>query len=184
MNPAHHDGIDERTASGSKLNAIAGGYSRRGPGVTAGQHDCGDERNGEETKRHNAPSISRSWSRPSRSSSLLIRNSSASIFRPQLRSPEHIRLRLTEQYTGERGDSPCGSDTCGLERNGSPVSSQSKLVRMVFNKGEALDQIGPRSKLPIPYKCLKELAGTTRLELATSAVTGQRSNQLNYVPTC
>jgi len=88
---AHHDGIDERTASGSKLNAIAGGYSRRGPGVTAGQHDCGDERNGEETKRHNAPSISRSWSRPSRSSSLLIRNSSASIFRPQLRSPEHIR---------------------------------------------------------------------------------------------
>jgi len=29
----------------------------------------------------------------------------------------------------------------------------------------------------------KEVAGTTRLELATSAVTGQRSNQLNYVPT-
>jgi hypothetical protein len=28
----------------------------------------------------------------------------------------------------------------------------------------------------------KKLAGTTRLELATSAVTGQRSNQLNYVP--
>ena len=28
------------------------------------------------------------------------------------------------------------------------------------------------------------MAGTTRLELATSAVTGQRSNQLNYVPTC
>src|SRR5689334_17627419 len=31
------------------------------------------------------------------------------------------------------------------------------------------------------YKLLK-LAGTTRLELATSAVSGQRSNQLNYVP--
>ena len=30
--------------------------------------------------------------------------------------------------------------------------------------------------------CLKRMAGTTRLELATSAVTGQRSNQLNYVP--
>src|ERR1035437_5309845 len=28
----------------------------------------------------------------------------------------------------------------------------------------------------------KRIAGTTRLELATSAVTGQRSNQLNYVP--
>ena len=26
------------------------------------------------------------------------------------------------------------------------------------------------------------MAGTTRLELATSAVTGQRSNRLNYVP--
>jgi hypothetical protein len=32
------------------------------------------------------------------------------------------------------------------------------------------------------YCLLKKLAGTTRLELATSAVTGQRSNQLNYVP--
>ena len=31
-------------------------------------------------------------------------------------------------------------------------------------------------------KCFRKLAGTTRLELATSAVTGQRSNQLNYVP--
>jgi hypothetical protein len=31
---------------------------------------------------------------------------------------------------------------------------------------------------------LERMAGTTRLELATSAVTGQRSNQLNYVPTC
>ena len=34
----------------------------------------------------------------------------------------------------------------------------------------------------IPSKYMKEMAGTTRLELATSAVTGQRSNQLNYVP--
>ena len=32
------------------------------------------------------------------------------------------------------------------------------------------------------YRWLEEMAGTTRLELATSAVTGQRSNQLNYVP--
>ena len=34
----------------------------------------------------------------------------------------------------------------------------------------------------IPSNSLKGMAGTTRLELATSAVTGQRSNQLNYVP--
>ena len=31
-------------------------------------------------------------------------------------------------------------------------------------------------------KSLKNMAGTTGLEPATSAVTGQRSNQLNYVP--
>jgi hypothetical protein len=32
-------------------------------------------------------------------------------------------------------------------------------------------------------RTVERMAGTTRLELATSAVTGQRSNQLNYVPT-
>jgi hypothetical protein len=32
------------------------------------------------------------------------------------------------------------------------------------------------------YKPLKGMAGTTGLEPAASAVTGQRSNQLNYVP--
>ncbi len=32
-------------------------------------------------------------------------------------------------------------------------------------------------------KPLKTMAGTTGLEPAASAVTGQRSNQLNYVPT-
>jgi hypothetical protein len=39
-----------------------------------------------------------------------------------------------------------------------------------------------RLREPGPTKSLKNMAGTTRLELATSAVTGQRSNQLNYVP--
>jgi hypothetical protein len=37
-------------------------------------------------------------------------------------------------------------------------------------------------KVPI-CKPLKRMAGTTGLEPAASAVTGQRSNQLNYVPT-
>ena len=40
-------------------------------------------------------------------------------------------------------------------------------------------RMGPFS----PRKCLKRMAGTTGLEPAASAVTGQRSNQLNYVPT-
>ena len=35
----------------------------------------------------------------------------------------------------------------------------------------------------IPSNRLKRMAGTTGLEPAASAVTGQRSNQLNYVPT-
>ena len=34
----------------------------------------------------------------------------------------------------------------------------------------------------VPAKLLKAMAGTTGLEPAASAVTGQRSNQLNYVP--
>jgi hypothetical protein len=34
----------------------------------------------------------------------------------------------------------------------------------------------------LPIELLKRMAGTTGLEPATSAVTGQRSNQLNYVP--
>ncbi len=35
----------------------------------------------------------------------------------------------------------------------------------------------------IPSNSFKGMAGTTGLEPAASAVTGQRSNQLNYVPT-
>src|ERR1700676_383426 len=34
----------------------------------------------------------------------------------------------------------------------------------------------------VELSLLERMAGTTRLELATSAVTEQRSNQLNYVP--
>ena len=40
----------------------------------------------------------------------------------------------------------------------------------------------PRENGALLVSSLKRMAGTTRLELATSAVTGQRSNQLNYVP--
>ena len=36
----------------------------------------------------------------------------------------------------------------------------------------------------IPSNLLKRMAGTTGLEPAASAVTGQRSNQLNYDPAC
>jgi hypothetical protein len=42
-------------------------------------------------------------------------------------------------------------------------------------------ELTPQSEIRI-RAIEEEMAGTTRLELATSAVTGQRSNQLNYVP--
>ena len=35
-----------------------------------------------------------------------------------------------------------------------------------------------------PTKCQAKMAGVTRLELATSGVTGQRSNRLSYTPWC
>src|SRR5216684_4310790 len=46
-----------------------------------------------------------------------------------------------------------------------------------------LDPNGPRSVFGVLCKPFKRMAGTTGLEPAASAVTGQRSNQLNYVPT-
>ena len=48
-----------------------------------------------------------------------------------------------------------------------------------------MSPICPPSKkegLPMTGNPLKDLAGLTRLELATSDVTGRRSNQLNYSP--
>ena len=45
-----------------------------------------------------------------------------------------------------------------------------------------LDPNRPRLFLRVLRKPFKRMAGTTGLEPATSAVTGQRSNQLNYVP--
>jgi hypothetical protein len=46
-----------------------------------------------------------------------------------------------------------------------------------------MDPNGPRLFLVGLRKPFKRMAGTTGLEPAASAVTGQRSNQLNYVPT-
>jgi hypothetical protein len=45
-----------------------------------------------------------------------------------------------------------------------------------------MDAFGRFAKTSVCRKCLKRMAGTTGLEPAASAVTGQRSNQLNYVP--
>ena len=55
-------------------------------------------------------------------------------------------------------------------------------MRGIWRLARNLYLFVPTRKFFHRRKCLKEMAGTTRLELATSAVTGQRSNQLNYVP--
>jgi hypothetical protein len=57
---------------------------------------------------------------------------------------------------------------------------------MMLNKGRSTGLTGPNwtiTQIANSLQVFERMAGTTRLELATSAVTGQRSNQLNYVPT-
>ena len=56
---------------------------------------------------------------------------------------------------------------------------------MLIGRGckSLLDPNGPRLFFGVLCKPFKRMAGTTGLEPAASAVTGQRSNQLNYVPT-
>ena len=56
---------------------------------------------------------------------------------------------------------------------------------MAYNKKEA-GLMGPNwtvTEIANSLQAPERMAGTTGLEPAASAVTGQRSNQLNYVPT-
>ena len=72
--------------------------------------------------------------------------------------------------------------------------AQNKVMKMILrvreDKQERLEHenlllvlLVPMLFLPLSRKLLRRMAGTTGLEPAASAVTGQRSNQLNYVPT-
>ena len=62
---------------------------------------------------------------------------------------------------------------------GKPAGA-SKLARLAFRRRKGIGLSGhDRNCLQV----LRGMAGTTGLEPAASAVTGQRSNQLNYVPT-
>ena len=60
-----------------------------------------------------------------------------------------------------------------------PTPAQQKAQRavpsLVFSADATAD-------VEFSLTVLEKMAGTTGLEPATSAVTGQRSNQLNYVP--
>jgi hypothetical protein len=55
-------------------------------------------------------------------------------------------------------------------------------MRTLSRHGHQMDTMSTPWREAIPGKSLRGMAGTTGLEPATSAVTGQRSNQLNYVP--
>jgi hypothetical protein len=59
-----------------------------------------------------------------------------------------------------------------------------QLGKQNFSEGHNQGTVAPESvqRGAEPFSHLKRMAGTTGLEPATSAVTGQRSNQLNYVP--
>ena len=56
-----------------------------------------------------------------------------------------------------------------------------KVLRLPSNDRWTFLDVFPQHTISDKY--LKGMAGTTGLEPAASAVTGQRSNQLNYVPT-
>ena len=70
------------------------------------------------------------------------------------------------------------SRCAGLQagRPGAPASRPAVQVRRP--PGRAVQVRRPPGRLHLP----EEVAGPTRLELATSGVTGRRSNQLNYDP--
>ncbi len=53
------------------------------------------------------------------------------------------------------------------------------LPQSITGKKQEIDH---SLRFPVCSSSLKRMAGPTRLELATSGVTGRRSNQLNYDP--
>ena len=65
----------------------------------------------------------------------------------------------------------------------SQAVSEKRLAQTVaFRKGVYFSTLEVTQKRLSNPAILKIMAGTTGLEPATSAVTGQRSNQLSYVP--
>ena len=90
-----------------------------------------------------------------------------------------------------RGCHPAWGCVVGKQIKPNPLAREVRFSRLFGWGGtenrqiqkRLLDPNGPRSVFGVLCKPFKRMAGTTGLEPATSAVTGQRSNQLNYVPT-
>ena len=88
------------------------------------------------------------------------------------------RFQNLTPVTDERRFVHCMADLC--VRTG--VETRARAA--VFTAQGTAEEISEEPSFRLYCKILKGLAGTTGLEPAASAVTGQRSNQLNYVPTC
>ena len=121
---------------------------------------------------------------------------------PQLaRIPAHVfdlaRIKRRGHEDGVVPATACASSiTLGIYPHAvSSRKRESRVVEMALPPRKARLGSRPGYCLMCTFLCtthfqhlfgnlLKRMAGTTGLEPAASAVTGQRSNQLNYVPTC
>ena len=89
----------------------------------------------------------------------------------------HVNSRITlDVYTGSELEQACSPEQ-GCKNDGVKRVRSSALIGPLSDP----DLIVTVGRLLIPIS-LESMAGTTGLEPATSAVTGQRSNQLSYVP--
>ena len=105
-----------------------------------------------------------------------------------------VRRSCLNPFAGSRGpDAHTPTPTrCGCRRAGHDRPRDLPRLRGTGPAGNALDPtpVGGRRRLqagratakPGTFRDGNRMAGPTRLELATSGVTGRRSNQLNYDP--
>ena len=106
--------------------------------------------------------------------------------------PEDVAMRITGHATRDvfrrynivtDDDVRAATDRLAAYLEGLPRTPTVAPMRVgrTDERGQNTDNQAAVTR-PDPRKSLKEMAGPTRFELATSGVTGRRSNQLNYDP--
>jgi hypothetical protein len=102
---------------------------------------------------------------------------------------KHLQATITSKRLAQAGGRHSARGRAiGKQVNSGPLGSQGPLVQPNSSDksntvlARSRELIGPKLFLVGLCKPFKGMAGTTGLEPAASAVTGQRSNQLNYVP--